>query len=147
EAARKVIAGFLPRAFRRPVDDKEIDRYVAIFDKTAARGTNFEQSLKLALKGVLISPSFLFLTDTPPGKKGLYKLGHYEVASHLSYFLWASMPDDELFDLAARGRLHESGVLRGQVQRMLRDPRSRGLADGFAGQWLGIRPLGVTIRP
>jgi hypothetical protein len=147
EAARKVLASFLPRAFRRPAADQEIDRYVALFDKAAARGTGYEQSLKLALKGVLISPSFLFLTDSPPAKKGLYKLGHYEVASHLSYFLWASMPDDELFALAARGRLHEPDVLRGQVRRMLRDPRSRGLADGFAGQWLGIRPLGVTIRP
>jgi hypothetical protein len=147
EAARKVIESILPRAFRRPAADPEIDRYLALFDKASARGTSFEQALKLALKGVLISPSFLFLTDTPPAKKGLYKLGHFEVASHLSYFLWASMPDDELFALAGRGRLHEPNVLRGQVQRMLRDPRSRGLTDGFAAQWLGIRPLGVTIRP
>src|SRR5262249_11186665 len=66
---------------------------------------------------------------------------------HLSYFLWASMPDEALFDLAARGRLHDEGVLRGQVGRMMRDPRARGLADGFAAQWLGIRPLGRTVRP
>jgi hypothetical protein len=147
EAARKVIECILPRAFRRPAAEQEIDRYLALFDKASTRGTSFEQALKLALKGVLISPSFLFLTDTPPAKKGLYKLGHFEMASHLSYFLWASMPDDELFALAGRGRLHEPNVLRGQVQRMLRDPRSRGLTDGFAAQWLGIRPLGVTIRP
>jgi hypothetical protein len=147
EAARKVIERFLPLAFRRPAVAQEIDRYVALFDKASAHGASFEQALKLALKGVLISPSFLFLTDSPPAKKGLYQLGHYEVASHLSYFLWASMPDDELFALAGRGRLHDPDVLRGQVRRMLRDPRSRGLADGFAAQWLGIRPLGVTIRP
>ena len=69
------------------------------------------------------------------------------MASHLSYFLWASMPDDELLDLAAQGKLHDDEVLRGQVRRMLRDPRARGLADSFAAQWLGIRPLGITIRP
>jgi hypothetical protein len=74
-------------------------------------------------------------------------LGHYEVASQLSYFLWASMPDEELFRLAEQGRLHDETVLRGQVRRMMRDRRSRGLADSFAAQWLGIRALGPTIRP
>jgi hypothetical protein len=147
EAARKVLASFLRRAFRRPVTDREVERYVSIFDKAAKRGDSYDQSLKLALKGVLISPSFLFLIETRPEKEGVYRLGHYEVASHLSYFLWASMPDEELLQLASQGKLHDHKVLRGQVKRMLRDPRSRSLADGFAAQWLGIRPLGVTIRP
>src|SRR4029077_10986103 len=128
---------FLPRAFRRPPAAKEVERYLSIFDKAAKRGDSYEQSLKLALKGVLISPSFLFLIETPPEKKGIYLLGHYEMASHLSYFLWASMPDEELLRLAAQGKLHDEKVLRGQVQRMTRDPRARGLADSFAAQWLG----------
>ena len=137
----------LPRAFRRPVTAKEIERYLNIFGKAAQRGASYDQALKVALKGVLISPSFLFLMETPAQKKGTYQLGHYEVASHLSYFLWGSMPDEELSKLASEGKLHDEAVLRLQVQRMMRDPRARSLADGFAAQWLGIRPLGTTIRP
>jgi hypothetical protein len=147
DAARRVLAAFLPRAFRRPVTAKEVERYGTLFDKVNKRGDSYEQALKLALKGVLMSPSFLFLIDAPPHKPGAYRLGHYEVASHLSYFLWASMPDEELFRLAAQGKLHDDKVLRGQVRRMMRDGRSRGLADSFAAQWLGIRALGPTIRP
>ncbi len=147
DAARQVLASFLPRAFRRPVTAKEVERYLNIFSNASQRGASYDQALKVALKGVLISPSFLFLIETPAAKKGTYQLGHYEVASHLSYFLWASMPDEELFKLAALGKLHDEAVLRSQVQRMLRDPRARGLANGFAAQWLGIRPLGTTIRP
>jgi hypothetical protein len=147
DAARKVLEAFLPAAFRRPATAKEVERYLALFDKADKRGDSYEQSLKLALKGVLVSPSFLFLIDAPPEKPGAYQLGHYEIASHLSYFLWASMPDEELFRLAAQGKLHDEKVLRGQVRRMMRDPRSRGLADSFAAQWLGIRALGVTVRP
>jgi cytochrome c553 len=147
EAARKVLAAFLPRAFRRPTTAQEVERYLRLFDKARQRGDSYEQALKLALKGVLVSPSFLFLIDALPDKPGAYQLGQYEVASHLSYFLWASMPDEELFRLAAEGKLHDEGVLRAQVRRMMRDPRARGLADSFASQWLGIRALGATIRP
>jgi hypothetical protein len=147
EAARTVLAAFLPRAFRRPAAEAEVERYLGLFDRATKRGDSYDQALKLALKGILIAPSFLFLIETPPEKPGVYELDHYEVASHLSYFLWASMPDEELFRLAAQGKLHDPQVLRGQVQRMLRDPRARSLADNFAAQWLGIRPLGTTIRP
>jgi hypothetical protein len=147
EAARKVLNSFVPRAFRRPLAEKEIDRYLGLFDMAAKRGDSYEQSLKLALKGVLVSPSFLFLMETPPEKAGVYRLDHYETASHLSYFLWGTMPDDDLLQLAKDGKLQDEKVLREQVQRMMRDPRTRGLADGFAAQWLGIRPLGGTIRP
>jgi hypothetical protein len=147
EAARKVLQAFVPRAFRRPATPKEIDRYLAVFEKASRRGDAYDQAVKLALKGVLISPSFLFLVETPAEKEGTYRLDHYEVASHLSYFLWSSMPDEELLGLAARGKLHDDEVLGSQVRRMMRDPRARGLADGFAAQWLGVRPLGQTVRP
>ena len=147
DSARQVLASFIPRAFRRPVTAKEIERYLNIFKHAAQRGDSYDQALKVALKGVLISPSFLFLTETPAKKQGVYQLGDYDLASHLSYFLWASMPDEELSKLASEGKLHDEEVLRHQVQRMLRDPRARSLADGFAAQWLGIRPLGTTIRP
>jgi hypothetical protein len=147
EAGRKVLYSFLPRAFRRPIAEKEIERYLSLFDMAAKRGDSYEQSLKLALKGVLVSPSFLFLMESPPAKSGIYRLDQYETASHLSYFLWGTMPDAELLRQAKDGKLHDDKVLREQVQRMMRDPRARGLADGFAAQWLGIRPLGVTVRP
>jgi hypothetical protein len=147
EAARHALAAFLPRAFRRPATARELERYLGIFDQALPKAETYEQSLRMALKAVLISPSFLFLTETPPEKPGLYRLGDYELASHLSYFLWASMPDAELLQLAADGKLYDEQVLHGQARRMLRDPRSRSLADGFAAQWLGIRPLGTTIRP
>jgi hypothetical protein len=147
EAARRVLGAFLPRAFRRPATAKEVERYGSLFDKASKRGDSYEHALKFALKGVLVSPSFLFLIDAPPDKPGAYRLGHYEVASHLSYFLWASMPDEELFRVAEQGKLHDENVLRGQVRRMMRDRRSRGLVDSFAAQWLGIRALGPTIRP
>jgi mono/diheme cytochrome c family protein len=147
DAARQILTAFMSRAYRRPVTDKEINRYLTLFDKAAQRGDAFEQSLKLALKGVLVSPNFLFLIEPAPDKEGPYRLGHYQVAQRLSYFLWASMPDEELFQLAKNGKLHNDDVLRQQVQRMLRDPRSRGLADNFAVQWLGLRPLGAIVRP
>src|SRR5262249_41225435 len=130
-----------------PITEKATERYLGLFDAAAKRGDSYEQSLKFALKGMLVSPSFLFLTETAPEKGEIYRLDHYETASHLSYFLWGSMPDEELMRLASQDKLHDDKVLREQVQRMMRDPRARGLADGFAAQWLGIRPLGVTIRP
>jgi hypothetical protein len=147
QAARKVLSSFLRQAFRRPVTEKEIERYLGLFDRSARGGTSYGQSLKLALKGVLVSPSFLFLMETPPDKSGIYRLDQYEMASHISYFLWGSMPDAELMELASQGKLHDDEVLRRQVGRMLHDQRARGLADGFAAQWLGIRTLGTTIRP
>ena len=147
EAARRVLERFVPRAFRRPATAKEIDRYLGIFEKASRRGDPYNQSVKLALKGVLVSPNFLFLIETPAEKKGTYRLDHYEVASHLSYFLWSTMPDEKLIELAAASKLHDEQVLRGQVRRMMRDPRARGLADGFAAQWFGTRPLGKTVRP
>ena len=147
DAARQLLIPLMNRAFRRPVHDAELNRYLALFDKAMQRGDAFEQAVRLVLKGVLISPNFLFLVEPPPGKEGPYQLGQYEIASHFSYFLWASMPDEELLELAAAGKLHDPGVLRGQVRRMMQDPRCRGMAESFAVQWLGLSPLGVVVRP
>jgi mono/diheme cytochrome c family protein len=146
-AARKVLDAFVPRAFRRPLGVNELDRYLKFFETARARGDSYEQAVRHALKGVLISPHFLFLVESPAEGAGVYRLNDYEIASHLSYFLWATMPDATLIDLAAKKQLHDDAVLKQQVGRMLRDPKARGLADGFAAQWLGIRPLGDTIRP
>jgi mono/diheme cytochrome c family protein len=146
DAAKAVLDSFVPRAFRRPATADERAKSLALFDAATRNGEPYERALKLALKRVLISPYFLFLIETPAAT-GVSTLGPYELASHLSYFLWASMPDETLLALAARDKLKDEAVLREQVRRMLRDPRSRGFTDGFGAQWLGIRPLGQTVRP
>lgn len=146
-AAQKMLESFLPRAFRRPATAEDITRYLDIFDRAEKRGLPYDQAVKTALKAVLIAPSFLFLTETAPEAAGVYQLDHYELAAHLSYFLWSSMPDAELTQLAADRKLHDPDVLRAQVRRMIRDRKARGLAEGFGAQWLGIRALGNTIRP
>jgi len=147
DAARQVIAAFARRAFRRPVTDGEVDRYLGLFDQAQARGATYEASLRLAIKGVLISPNFLFLVEPAPAEEGVYQLGDYPLASRLSYFLWSSMPDEELLSLAEQGRLHDKDVLRQQIARMMKDPRSIALAENFATQWLGINALGEAKRP
>lgn len=147
DAARKIIAHIVRKAFRRPTTDAEVDRYLGLFDMAQKRGASYEASLRLAIKGILISPNFLFLVEPAPEQEGVYQLGDYPLASRLSYFLWSSMPDDELWSLAEQGRLHDKEVLRQQVRRMIADPRSIALAQNFATQWLGITALGETRRP
>lgn len=147
DAARKVLENFARRAFRRPVNDADLNRFLILFDRAHARGESFTASIRLALKAVLISPNFLFLVEPEPEQDGVYRLGDYQIATRLSYFLWSSMPDEELFSLARQGKLHDEEVLRAQVLRMLQDPRSIALAENFGAQWLGITSLGVTTRP
>ncbi len=147
EAARRIVARFAERAFRRPVEDGEVERLLTVFERARRRGDSFETALKLPLKAVLISPHFLFLIEPEAETDGVHELPDYPLASRLSYFLWASMPDDELLRLAAERKLRDGGFLREQVRRMLRDPRSRGLAENFTSQWLGLGALGETVRP
>jgi mono/diheme cytochrome c family protein len=147
DAAKRVVAEFARRAVRRPVADAEVDRWLAVFDKAIGRGDAFDVAIKLPLKAVLISPNFLFLVEPGPEKDGVYGLGGYPLAARLSYFVWASMPDEELFRLAADGSLTQPEVLGGQVRRMLRDPKARDFAENFVSQWLGLKALGETVNP
>lgn len=147
DAARATIERFATRAFRRPASADEVDRYLPLFDAADARGDAFEPAVKLALRAVLVSPAFLFRVEEDRATTEAYEIGQYELASRLSYFLWSSMPDDELLALAAAGRLHDPAVLDAQVRRMLADPRSRAMADSFATQWLGVRSLESVVRP
>jgi hypothetical protein len=147
EAARRIVDRFAERAFRRPVQEAEVERLLTVFDRAQQRGDSFETALKLPLKAVLISPHFLFLVEPEADKDGVHPLPDYPLASRLSYFLWASMPDEELLLRAAEGKLRDEGFLREQVRRMLRDPRARGLAESFTSQWLGLGALGATVRP
>lgn len=146
-AARKTLEAFLPRAFRRPIRSEELDRYLRLFDVAKNRGESFEESIRLALKGALVSPEFLFRVEADHDTREAYPISDYELASRLSYFIWSSMPDQELFDLAAKGTLHEDDVIEQQVRRMLKDPKSLALADNFSSQWLGFRELRTTIQP
>ena len=146
-AARKNIELFAARAFRRPVEKVEADALLGLFEQATKRGESFENAVKHACKAVLVSPHFLFRIEKDRGVKEPYRLNDYELASRLSYFLWSSMPDAELFTLAARNQLHESATLEAQVKRMLRDPKARALAENFAGQWLRVRELKTTVQP
>lgn len=134
---------FVPRAWRRPVNDTELSRLFAAVDGALAAGDTPEQALTIALEAVLLSPHFLFRPELDPVPDSLeaHPLTDYELASRLSYFLWSSMPDDELFSLAAEEKLHEADVLANQVDRMLGDERARALVDNFAGQWLYLRKV------
>ena len=142
EAAREIVANFAALAFRRPVKAEEVDKLLKLYDNAEAEGERFEDRVRLALQGVLVWPDFLFRIERDPAgvpEGTAYPIGEFELASRLSYFLWSSMPDAELLRLAAEGRLRAD--LKGQVGRMLLDPKSSAFVQNFVGQWLTTRKL------
>ncbi len=142
---REIFARLLPRAYRRPASDAEVDGVVQLVANARSQGASFHDALRMGLARVLCSPGFLFIQE-PALESTSRKLTDYELASRLSYFLWSSMPDQELFKLAKAEDLHEPQVLMAQVDRMLNDPKSEALVQGFAGQWLEVREFG-SIMP
>lgn len=134
--AEEIFSELLPRAFRRSVSQEEIDRIVGVVELERAAGEAFPEAIKSGLIATLCSPSFLLLFEERGDEEDLRPLTDYEIASRLSYFLWSSLPDEELFDLAQSGKLSDSAVRLAQVDRMLSDPKSDALVNGFAGQWL-----------
>ena len=151
--AREVIAHFMRRAYRRPVSAREIDRKVAMFQKLRGQEASFEATMISTLTAVLCSSNFLLLSEPADevvdaeSAIARRQLDDYELASRLSYFLWSSMPDATLFDLASKAQLHQPAVLLAQVERMIADPKSLGFSRNFASQWLdlaGIRRLAVN---
>lgn len=143
EAAREVARFIARKAYRRPPAEAELDVLAEAFELGRQNDLGYEQSLHLMLKAVLVSPQFLFITPAgePESSTGIVPLDDHQLASRLSYLLWATMPDDELLALADDGSLHESEILEAQVRRLLRDRRSRALFDGFGAQWLGVGGL------
>jgi hypothetical protein len=142
--ARKILAPLARRAFRRPAADREVEVLVKLVTMVQQDGDSFEEGLCLALQRILTSPHFLFRVEKgPPAGKGEddYGISQHELATRLSYFLWSSMPDDELLRCADEGRLRRPEVLESQVRRMLRDARASALAENFGGQWLQTRAL------
>ena len=145
QVAREVIGAFARRAYRRPVTPAEVERLMKLYELGRKNGEPFEGSLLQALKAVLVSPHFLFrgeLQPEPDNPKAVHPVNEFALASRLSYFLWSSMPDEELFQLAERGQLRKN--LEAQVRRMLKDPKSRALVENFAGQWLQLRNLAIV---
>jgi hypothetical protein len=120
---------------------------MALFQTALKRGQTFEAAVLFAVRGVLVSPHFLFRAENPNPSSTPRELNDYALASRLSYFLWGSMPDELLFDIAAAGRLREPAVLRAQVGRLLRNPKSLGFAERFVEQWLRTRELGGEKAP
>jgi hypothetical protein len=149
QASAEILGRFASRAFRRPASSKEIERLVKLAAKVRAESGRFEEGIQVAIQAVLVSPHFLFKVETPKqvdaqGKMPL--VTQYELATRISYFLWSSMPDDELLLLAHRGQLREPARLLDKIARMLRDPRANRFVKNFAGQWLQLRNLD-QVRP
>lgn len=144
-AARMFARGMARKAYRRPASEAEIDVLMATFDLGQRNQMTYPKALQLMLKGVLVSPQFLFITPARAAEAGasggIVPLDDYQLASRLSYLIWATMPDAELMALADAGTLHETAVLKAQAKRLLDDPRSRALFDGFGAQWLSVGGL------
>ena len=136
--AGQIIRQLLPRAFRRPVTAEESEFFLQLFDTAHQSGRSFEAALRVSLKAVLCSPEFLFLHE--PGQP----VTQHALASRLSYFLWSSMPDKELLQLADSGKLATPSVLSQQVERLLKSPRSSEFTRNFTGQWLDLREINFT---
>ncbi len=151
EDAERLIRAFLPRAFRRPVNEELQKHFISRVHARLDEGYTFLDAMVYGYKAILTSPHFLLLVE--PGGTALLpgndlaspKLDDYALASRLSYFLWASLPDDELLELARKGELSQPAVLRAQVERLLNSPRSRGFTENFVGQWLDTRKIESTI--
>ncbi|MEM9067035.1 MAG: DUF1592 domain-containing protein [Myxococcota bacterium] len=139
DCAREFVETFGLRAWRRPLEDAEIDRLVGIVALGEEDGS-FEEGVGLAMRAMLLSPNFTFRPELHEGD-GVRELNGYELASRLSYFLWATMPDDELFELAANGDLRRENVLRAQAERMIEDERFDAFLTEFAARWLTVTNL------
>jgi hypothetical protein len=144
--AKRIISTLARRAYRRPVTDADVTSLMSFYD-TGRREGSFERGIELATRAVLVSPKFVFRVERDPAgvaPGSPYRISDVDLASRVSFFLWSSIPDEELLELAIRGQLSKPAVLDAQVRRMLADPRAQALTDNFAGQWLQTRNLRNT---
>ena len=147
ECGGKILSSFARRAWRRPATPAEVDALLRFVRMAEQEKDSFEKGIELAVKAILVSPNFLFRIERDPdpnNPKLAHALSAHELASRLSYFLWSSMPDEELLALADQSKLSDPAVLRKQVKRMLADAKASALAENFAGQWLELRNLAIT---
>lgn len=146
---REILLSTIRRAFRRAVDPSEVDPFVSLAEQALKEGKGFESSLRLGLKGVLCAPEFLYMEErhrrNSLDETGALTIDDHALASRLSYFLWSSLPDEELLVLADRGELNKPEILRAQVERLLSDPKSGRFVESFTGQWLRLRDIDFTV--
>jgi len=141
--AKTILTKMARRAYRRPITDGDLKTLLSFYDQGRA-SANFDAGIELAVQRILVSPSFLFRTEFTPvtaASADSYRISDVDLASRLSFFLWSSIPDDELLDVAVQGKLHEPAVLERETRRMLADPRSQAFTTNFVGQWLSLRRL------
>jgi hypothetical protein len=141
--ARQILTTMAGRGYRRPVTDNDVQPLMKLYRAGRDNGT-FETGIMRALEGILVHPEFLFRVERQPADLSAgstYRISDLELASRLSFFLWSSIPDDELVSVAASGRLQDPAILEGEVRRMLADPRAKALVNNFAGQWLYLRNM------
>ena len=143
DCARRIVADFGRRAWRRPVEDEEVDRLMSLLDVAEGEGDGLRAGINLALQAILASPHFLFRVelDADPSSPEPHLLTSREIAARLSYFLWSSTPDDMLLDAADSERLQDPEEVQAQVERMLADPKAAAFVSNFSGQWLSTRGL------
>ena len=149
EAIEKIVSTLARRAYRRTVTKEEMDKLMKLVATARAEGLNPEECVQVAIQGILVSPAFLFRIEQSQktaDADGVHRISDFELASRLSYFIWSSMPDDELLDVAESGTLSKPEVLDAQIARMLKDPKASALSENFVGQWLEIRNLD-SIKP
>jgi len=142
--ARKILSNLVRRAFRRAPSDNDIESLLSFYQQERNKTGSFEAGIEIALRRILADPEFVFRFEPPPANvppNGIYRISDTELASRLSFFLWSSIPDDELLNLAIQNKLHEPAVLEREARRMLANERARALTDNFAGQWLYLRDL------
>jgi len=146
--AREILSSLGRRAYRRPVNEADMERLLGYFQRGQNKGASFDAGIENALAFILVSPQFLFRAETDPASAAPgspYRISDLELASRLSFFLWSSIPDDELLTVASSGKLKDPAVLEQQVKRMLADRRSDALVQNFFGQWLYLRNLKATV--
>jgi cytochrome c5 len=142
--AKTILSTLARRAYRKPVTTADVQDLLTFYKQGRADGSGFEAGVEMGIRAMLVSPQFLFRVEHDPAtmaSNAVYRISDVELASRLSFFLWSSIPDDALLDAATRGQLKDPVVLKEQVRRMLADPRSEALVEGFADQWLYLRNL------
>jgi hypothetical protein len=147
--ARKVLELFMLRAWRRPPSDRDVRRIMQLYRKSTRGSATFYDGIRLCIQAVLVSPHFLFKVESPPdvdANSGDRKLDNFQLATRLSYFLWSTMPDDQLLELASKKKLQQPEILTAEVNRMLADSKADALVDNFVAQWLQLPKL-AKVRP
>ena len=148
--AEEILSKLIRQAYRRPITDDDISVLMDFYTIAQEDGGDFEDGIELALRRLLVSPEFLVRIEADPeniGAEEAYRISDIELASRLSFFLWSSIPDEELLSLAEQNQLGRPSVLEQQITRMIGDPRSHALTQNFAGQWLQLRNLASIVRP